>query len=99
MQVFSKRMASACHRAMFLLVLVAGLRDAAADYNILDLEMARKHELHTLEHGRVYKDEAKKAQRFKKNIKHTKSSTLFTQVDSRSKSNIEKRIWETKIFD
>ena len=65
-------MASACHCTLFLLLLVAGFCDAT-DNNILDFELARKHEMWMAKYGRVYKDEAEKAWRFeifKENIKH-----------------------------
>ena len=69
-----KRMAFACHCTLFLILLVAGFCDAT-DYNILDFELARKHELWMAKYKRVYKDEAEKARRFeifKENIKYIK---------------------------
>ena len=65
-------MASAWHFILFFFLLVVGLCDATV-HNILDFAMARKHELWMARYGRVYEDEAEKAQGFeifKKNIKY-----------------------------
>ena len=66
-------MASASYCTIFLLLLVAIYLCKATDFNILDFEMAWKHELWMAKHGRTYKDEAEKARRFeifKENIKY-----------------------------
>ena len=61
-----------CALFLFLLVVAGSLCDAT-DYNVLNFEMARKHEQWMAEYGRVYKNEAERALRFeifKKNIKY-----------------------------
>ena len=55
-----------------LLLLLIVILCNATDYNILDFQLARRHELWMAEYGRVYKDEVERARRFeifKENVK------------------------------
>lgn len=59
--------------SLFSLFLLAAGFCNAADYNILDFTIPRRHEQWMIEYGRAYKDEAEKAYRFeifKKNLKY-----------------------------